>query len=146
MYDGYLYSKDVKQHILAGLEQKFMLLIMSGGYGLLRPDEIITEYNVDMSETADIWSSCLPAVVQSHLAQNRVGEVDGIFSRTSASHRITRLCRSLCHSIEFRIHYLDYHGSRAQNVVPRLQGKLLLSLTRGEMPASIEDIPVLTAP
>jgi hypothetical protein len=144
MYAGHLYSEDVKRHIRAGLGQKFMLLIMSGGYGLLRPDEIITEYDVDMSEVADTWSGCLPCVVQSYVVQNRVSEDDGIFSRSSASYRIAHLCKSLCHSVGFRIHYLDYHGGGAQKAVPELQGKLLLSLIGGEMPALIEGIPVRT--
>ena len=142
MYDGALYSAEVKENITANYGVSFQLLIMSGGYGILRPDETINEYNVNISETRNIWEECLPSVMQAYLSRNAVDEIDGIFSRSADYYLIARKSKLLCGTHSFRIHWLVYHRQAAQTEVPALQGKLLLQLIRGKLPREVDGVPV----
>jgi hypothetical protein len=143
MYSGYLYSERVKKEVISSLGKHFFL-IMSGGYGLLRPDELIVEYNVNMNGTASLWGRCLPQVLESFATRNNVTQIDGVFSSTGQYIEIGRSCQRRIRNPPFQIHYLDYHGPSAQSVVPRLQGELFLALSRQEFPHMIEGIPVRT--
>ena len=142
MYDGTLYSTELKQQIVSNLGLKFSVLIMSGGYGLLRPDETITEYDVNIKETTNVWLTCLPAVLQGYVAARGIREVHGIFSTSGAYLHIGRECKRLCRPTTFRLYSLGYHGPAAQQRVPQLQSELFLRLSKGELPASVDGVSI----
>jgi hypothetical protein len=63
------------------LERGMHCLIVSAGYGLLRPDELIHKYNLKMSETLTIWRGVLPRVLEDYIAQNAIRTVFGAMSK-----------------------------------------------------------------
>jgi|TARA_B100001964_G_C14075655_1_gene527848 hypothetical protein len=145
LYDGTLYSSELKKEITNNLDDKFDLLIMSGGYGLVRPDEIIEDYDINISKTSSYWKRYLPIILNSYLKSKGINEIDGVFSQSAAYMNIARDIQSFLKansSVQFRIFYLDFHGGGAQRIVPDLQSELLLKLFRGKTPHSIKDVPV----
>jgi len=55
-------------------------LIVSAGYGLLRPDDPIHKYNLRMAETLQIWKRRLPEILADYISRNGVKRVFGALS------------------------------------------------------------------
>lgn len=147
LYDGGLYRPELKTAIVNDLEKRFDLLIMSGGYGLVRPDEVIYDYDINIAETASIWNQCLPGILVDYLGSRDISTVEGVFSPSAAYIRIAREVKNLLKAhgtAEFKIHTLEYGGRGAQRIVPKLQAKLLLELFAGKQPTHIDGVPVRT--
>tara|TARA_B100001971_G_C18227586_1_gene561616 strand:+ start:767 stop:1417 length:651 start_codon:yes stop_codon:yes gene_type:complete len=154
LYTGNMYSKEFKNTIRNNLDKKFDLLIMSAGYGFVRPDEVIESYNIEMRETYSYWKKCLPNILMSYLKSKDITEVEGVFSASGAYIKVARAIQNylkLNSSVQFRIISLDYdRNADKENVkneinsirVPKLQSKLLLKLFEGKTPDFIEGVPV----
>ena len=70
LYTGYLYT-EVTKRLLLDPPADVRFLIMSGGYGLLRPDEVIDKYNVRMDQTYSVWKAGLPAILDAYVTSQR---------------------------------------------------------------------------
>lgn len=55
-------------------------LIVSAGYGLLRPDDPIHKYNLRMAETLPIWKRRLPDILADYISRKGVTRVFGALS------------------------------------------------------------------
>jgi hypothetical protein len=64
-----------RERILMLLDVGTHCLILSGGYGLLRPEELVHDYGAHMSATAPIWRSRLPRILDDYIRRNRIGRV-----------------------------------------------------------------------
>ena len=56
-------------------------LIVSAGYGLLRPDEPIHKYNLQMAQTLPKWKRRLPEILADYISRNGVMRVFAALSR-----------------------------------------------------------------
>jgi hypothetical protein len=55
-------------------------LIVSAGYGLLRPDDPIHYYDLPMSKTLNIWKQRLPDILADYVTRNGIRQVFGSLS------------------------------------------------------------------
>jgi hypothetical protein len=55
-------------------------LIVSAGYGVVRPDEPIHKYNLQMAQTLAIWKRRLPEILADYISRNGVKRVFGALS------------------------------------------------------------------
>jgi Peroxide stress protein YaaA len=55
-------------------------LIVSAGYGVVRPDEPIHKYNLQMAQTLPIWKRRLPQILAGYISRNGVKRVFGALS------------------------------------------------------------------
>lgn len=128
LYTGHLYTEATKRLLLdPPVDARF--LIMSGGYGLLRPDEGIEEYNVSMDQTYAAWKAGLPAVLEAYVVSNGISAVHAIVSRTGAYKKVLDAARR--GGVPITTHALRYTGDGALRAVPALQAKLLGGLVGG---------------
>jgi hypothetical protein len=66
--------------LIAGVRNGLHCLIISGGYGLLRPEEPIHRYKGHLSKTFSIWKNKLPAILKDYVARNQIRRTFGSFS------------------------------------------------------------------
>jgi hypothetical protein len=60
-------------------------VIVSGGYGLLRPEEPIHDYEAPIQKTAPVWRRKLPALFGDYIERHAIRRSFGAFSRQYAS-------------------------------------------------------------
>jgi hypothetical protein len=60
------------------------VLIVSGGYGLLRAEEPIHDYNAQMATTLPIWRSRIPTILRDYVRRNGIARTFGMFSQKYA--------------------------------------------------------------
>ena len=72
-----------RDSLYGALERGMRCLIVSAGYGLLRPDDPIQYYNVKMSDKGikKIWKGRLPQILEDYVSRNGVRSVFGALSR-----------------------------------------------------------------
>jgi len=76
LYTGNPYKVDeFRAQILRLLGGGTHCLILSGGYGLVRPEEPIHDYGAHMSVTAPVWRRRLPFILDDYIRRNRIGRV-----------------------------------------------------------------------
>jgi len=76
LYTGHLYRVDrFRESLLKALEGGTHCLILSAGYGLLRPEEPIHWYEAQMQNTRPVWRNRLDKVLSHYLERNRIGTV-----------------------------------------------------------------------
>lgn len=139
LYTGHLHTEATKQLLLdPPIDARF--LIMSGGYGLLRPDEKIEAYNVKMEETYSVWKAGLPAVLQAYVVSNGISEVHAIVSRSGDYKRVLEAARR--DGVPITTHAVRYTGNVALRAVSALQAKLLGPLVGGGRVDRVEGFPV----
>ena len=139
LYTGHLYTEATKRLILdPPADVRF--LIMSGGYGLLRPDEVIEKYNVRMDQTYSVWKAGLPNILNDYVTSNGIAAVHGIVSRTSRYRGILDAARN--GGLPLTLHALRYTGAGALRAVPALQSKLLGALMGSDKVDHVDDVPV----
>lgn len=136
-YDGYLYTQDLsfKERIKKEIfENEVHVLILSAGYGVLRPEERIKNYNVRIDETYSCWiKNKLPEVIQDYIIIQKITHVFGVFAKTTSYMKIIRKINwnEICseENLEFkRIYYPQCFGGGALRKVPTISGKLILRL------------------
>ena len=104
-------------------------LIVSAGYGLLRPDEPIHKYNLQMAQTLSIWKRRLPEILADHISRNGVKRVFGALS--AKYFEAVADVQGRARDVEFRW-YRPHHprgtpGSAMQEV-PRKLGLAVIDL------------------
>ena len=139
LYTGHLYTGATKK-LLHDPPADVRFLIMSGGYGLLRPDEIIEKYNVRMDQTYSVWKAGLPAILDAYLTSNGITSVHGIVSRTGSYKRILNAAQR--GGVPLTMHALRYSGGGALRAVPALQAKLLGALMSSDKVNHVDGVPV----
>lgn len=81
-YTGRPYSvPHFRESLDRALEQGLRCLIISAGYGLLRPDDPIHRYDLQMGRALAIWRHRLPLILADYVARNRVTRVFGALSQ-----------------------------------------------------------------
>jgi hypothetical protein len=60
-------------------------LIVSGGYGLVRPEELIHKYDAQIQQTAPVWRRRVPALLSDYVERQRIRRTFGAFSRPYGS-------------------------------------------------------------
>ena len=107
-------------------------LIISGGYGLLRPEEPIHSYSAHLAtETGAIWRRRLPEVIRDYVRNNGIRRIFGAFSRSYAAY----IPRNLAEENWWAVPSFDRRRDRGSpmRVVPTKVGALLASLLRNRL-------------
>ena len=146
LYTGGLYGKATKR-LLLDPPADVRFLIMSGGYGLLRPDEVIEKYNVRMDQTYSVWKAGLPAILDAYVISNGITAVHGIVSRTGRYKGVLDAAQR--GGVPLTMYALRYTGDEpALRAVPALQAKLLGALMGSDKVDHVDGVPVeqLSAP
>ena len=139
LYTGYLYTEATKR-LLLDPPTGVQFLIMSGGYGLLRPNEGIRAYNVSMDQTYSVWKAGLPAILGAYVYSNGIPAVHAIVSRTGSYKKVLDAARR--NGVPITTHAVRYTGDGALRAVPTLQAKLLAALVTGGEVESVDGVPV----
>jgi hypothetical protein len=75
-YSGWAYRVDrFKELVQRAVETGTHCLIVSAGYGLLRPEEPICDYDAKIEHTRSIWRDCLPRILSTYIAHNGIHRV-----------------------------------------------------------------------
>jgi hypothetical protein len=84
-YTGWAYRVDqFKELVKEAVEAGAHCLIVSAGYGLLRPEESIHDYDAKIEHTGSIWRDCLPRVLSTYVSHNGIQRVFVACSRRYA--------------------------------------------------------------
>lgn len=71
--------------LIPSLKAGLHCIIVSGGYGLLRPEEPIHWYEAQLTHTRAIWSRRISKIIEDYVARNDIRRTFGAFSRMYAS-------------------------------------------------------------
>jgi hypothetical protein len=118
-----------RESLDSAFERGMRCLIVSAGYGLLRPDDTIHKYNVKMSETLTVWGSRLPQVLADYISRNGIKRVFGAMSKKY--YEAVADVRSRLSDVEF--HWCVPHHPRgapgsAMQEVPKAAGLAVIDL------------------
>lgn len=124
-YSGQPYKqKHFRELLLEGVRRGLHCLIVSGGYGLLLPEEPIHRYGAHMpTQTLTVWRQRIPLILRDYVRQQDITRTIGVFSSGYASvvpDDLTRNDRREIPRIE------DHDTGSAQTVVPRKVGESLV--------------------
>lgn len=139
LYTGHLFTEATKR-LLLDPPADVRFLIMSGGYGLLRPDEVIEKYNIRMDQTYSVWKAGLPAILDAYVTSNGIASVHGIVSRTSRYCGVLNAVRR--GGLPLTMHALRYTGGGALRAVSALQARLLGALMGSDRVDHVDGVPV----
>ena len=133
MYSGQPYATPwFRSLLLEALEQGLHCLIVSGGYGLVRPEEPVHEYKAHMpSQTRGVWAQRLAHLLPSYVNQNGIRKAFVAVSRSYAS----CLPEGFTETEWWGVPEFDPrhdHGS-AMRVVPAKVGGLVVDLVQNSM-------------
>ena len=133
-YTGQPYGAPGFRHLLLdALQRGLHCLIVSAGYGLLRPEEPIHNYNAQMGRMLGIWRHRLPDVLRDYVLQNGIHRTFGAFSRAYAAGVPSDLTDEDWRAIA---HFDPRSDSGAPlQVVPRKVGEALVALLRSDFHA-----------
>jgi hypothetical protein len=75
-YTGQPYATTgVKEALIGAIRQGLHCLIISGGYGVVRPEEPIHSYNAHLgTQTKSVWSRRLPVILHDYVERNQINE------------------------------------------------------------------------
>ena len=133
-YSGFLYGTEGLREAISQAERKRGVhgLIMSGGYGIVRPSERIHSYDRRMN--VSYWTRHrLPDVIFEYIERNRITEAYAFVSRTTdyakLLQRVDWSGLAALGSFEVaRAYHVNFVGrGGAQRIVPQLTGRLLVS-------------------
>jgi hypothetical protein len=81
-YSGQPYAQpSFRAHLVEAISQGLHCLIVSGGYGLLRPEERIHSYEAHLpTQTRSIWAPRIPFILRDYVRQNAISRTFGAFS------------------------------------------------------------------
>jgi len=133
-YTGIMYETlGFRDALDAAFQRGLHCLIVSAGYGLLRPDDPIHKYNLKMSETLTIWRDRLPQVLADYIRSNGVRRV---FATMSSDY-----CKAIV-GVEALAHGADLlwyvpclrsgKGHCPQRQVPEAVGHAVIDLIRSD--------------
>jgi hypothetical protein len=86
LYTGQPYeTADLRDSLVSLLKSGLHCLIVSGGYGLVRPEEPIHGYKAHLQRTAPVWRRCIPSLLADYAERQQIRRSFGAFSRQYAS-------------------------------------------------------------
>jgi hypothetical protein len=130
-YSGFPYATPGFRELLTShLRRGLHCLIVSGGYGLLRPEEPIHVYEAHLQQTRGIWGERVPALLRDYVRRNGIGRTFAVFSRSYSDVVPGDLTGNDWRAVESFDDSVD-QGS-AMRAVPRKVGTTLLRLMRSE--------------
>lgn len=138
-YSGSLYSVDNFRETVkaAYLMKNVHILIMSGAYGILLPNERIHYYERPIK--AQYWKqNRLPDVIGEYIKKNNISHVYGFFSFSTDYMKIMKSInwnrlRYIANLEIARTYYVDFRGTGgAQVIVPQTTGMLIVSFIKSE--------------
>jgi hypothetical protein len=103
LYDGFMYrTAGFKSSVLDFLKQGIgQFGIISGGYGLVLPNEKIYKYNCRLSDSKNIWLKYgLPYIVSDFAATIKARHIVGFFGRSTEYAKLIRKVRWLHDDLE----------------------------------------------
>ena len=81
-YTGILYSwPGLRLKLDEAFVRGMRCLIVSAGYGLLRPDDLINWYNLQMGQALSIWNKRLSLVLADYASRNGCRHIFGVLSK-----------------------------------------------------------------
>lgn len=132
-YDGNLYKVKNVRELLQNTPKGVNISIMSALYGLLTCDDLIQDYDLEMSKTCSIWQKTLPKIIEHYAEVMNSSIVVGLFGEKTAYNKVFRKL-GMIHNQQrpvFGVHVIS-DGHSAQDWVPKGLGHALLYLARGE--------------
>jgi len=81
MYSVEGFREAIKSAISRGMH----VLVESGGYGLIRIEESIKNYEAEINRTAPVWRRVLPRVLADYVSKNNIDQVFVAGSKSYAS-------------------------------------------------------------
>jgi len=130
-YSGYPYAAPgFRELLVSQLRRGLHCLIVSGGYGLLRPEEPIHTYEAHLQQTRGIWTTRIPALLRNYVRCNGIRRTFGVFSRSYSGVVPDDLTGNDWRSIEFLDDEVD-EGSPLR-AVPRKVGATLVRLMQSQ--------------
>lgn len=86
LYSGQPYeTPGLRSAVVSLMKCGLHCVIVSGGYGLVRPEEPIHYYQAPIQSTAPVWRRRLPALLADYVARHGIRRSFGAFSRQYAS-------------------------------------------------------------
>jgi hypothetical protein len=129
LYTGYLYSiPDLKAALDRAIAAGVHVLIISGGYGLLRAEEPIHWYEAYLPRTRTVWNPRLPNVIGDYIQRNSIRRV---FVACFADYMCAASSRHLA-SLAGEVYQLIQTAS-GQRGVPEQIGRDLVSLVAANL-------------
>jgi hypothetical protein len=123
-YSGQPYKTEgVVDGILDAMARGLHVLILSGGYGLLRPEEAIHNYNAQMAQTLFVWRSRIPVILRDYVRRNGIARTFGTFSRAYGKTVPDHLAEEDWRAVPF---HEPGSGGSALTVVPQRVAHLVL--------------------
>jgi len=107
------------------------VVIVSGGYGLLRAEEPIQDYEAPMQRTLTVWRSRIPLILRDYVSRNGIRRTFGAFSRQYAVAVPDRLSEEDWRAVP-SFEQIARTGS-AMRVVPERVGELTLGLLERDL-------------
>lgn len=136
LYSGFMYKVPCfKKLVCEALGKGVHCLIMSGGYGIVRPEEPIHPYEANMPKTSKVWKHCLPDILSSYITRNNINRVfvacSAQYARILFGPRGTlwmpKTAQVYCYVPRIQ------SGQGAQRKVPTLIGKAIVGLISSGM-------------
>jgi hypothetical protein len=131
-YSGQPYAtQGVVDGLLRAMRWGLHVLVVSGGYGLLRAEEPIQDYEAHMQRTSTVWRRRIPSILHDYVTRNRIRRTLGVFSRQYAAVVPDQLSNEDWRAVP-SFAELPGRGS-AMRVVPQRVARLLLELLRDDL-------------
>jgi cytoplasmic iron level regulating protein YaaA (DUF328/UPF0246 family) len=86
-YTGQPYATTgVKEALIGAIRRGLHCSIVSGGYGVVRPEEPIHNYNAHLgTQTKGVWSRRLPVILRDYVERNQIDESIVLLSQQYAA-------------------------------------------------------------
>ena len=129
-YTGIMYeTTGFRDALDAAFERGLHCLIVSAGYGLLRPDDPIRYYDLKMEKTLGIWRRKLPQILEDYIS--RIGE-RRVFGALSAKYyEAVAGAQGRLSGVEFR-RYEPCNPGRGQRRALEALGHAVIDLVRSD--------------
>lgn len=139
-YSGFPYATPGFRDLVTGyLRAGLHCLIISGGYGLLRPEEPIHSYKAHIQQTRSVWRRRVPALLRDYVQRSGIERTFGVFSRAYAVVVPDDLTGNDWRAVPAFDRSVDTGDPR--RVVPRKVGNVLVELLAAGFRASPNEPP-----
>lgn len=126
-YTGQPYANSAfRNQLINAMANGLHCLIVSGGYGLLRPEEPIHFYKAHLSKTKTVWKYRVPQILEDYIRRNKIRRTFSSFSKGYADVVPLQLGEENWRAVAQFDSSID-QGAALQ-VVPKKVGNLLSSL------------------
>jgi hypothetical protein len=130
-YSGQPYkTPGVIDGLIDAMAEGLHVLIVSGGYGLLRAEEPILRYEAQMQTTLTVWRSRIPEILADYVARNDIRRSFGAFSRVYSLAVPEQVTEEDWRAVP---NFDALAGGSAMTQVPERVAGLILSLLQGDM-------------